>query len=766
PKPRPPVPFGLPVADIAGRPLFTPRRPTKAAAMSPHLANESPAAAFRPVWLNYGGLAFCTPRCVILAGPSCYFLVWNSVNDYVFGWLRDGGTLAGRTAGRIVERAAAPAGQIWAAIGLELRSDVAALAAGWPAVQFPCLPLRSGTGSAWAPALASGAASGSVFVSYLVWDRARLLPFRLFTTLLGLRSAGWLPAVSVGAFAELTRPAPRPLTKSSEVQEMPSKPLCSQLRSFSGQLFSHKNFVYFCCTQLLQVFHCHFNSNFFPLFLLLLSSEQSSTEYSASTVSLIVRLCWPSSLFCRISTTWPSFGCATPTEPTQLGLLLAKALSGLFVLTALPTGTLPLACLLLSNRVFTEGVCKLLNLPNHLSTTQPPVTHPNRLFTKSQVSDLVDEDYAMHRRSEPISALIFGRPQPCLSKPGQTLAPLLGTALFSHFVGRDLLWCADRPLAAGAAPLDSAARLGCLRVLGWVPLACGCACNWRCLHGDRQRRVKELCWLPTAGAGAAALRFLNWCHVFSSEATKSKPSGDGPKRRGKARRAKRRLMSSSSSNKEQQQEQQQEQQKQKTSEEESATAQPRPLIEYLSWLYEFYGQMGKFKMTEKQLTGYREKAGAKLAEFQGLIDSLCRCAVYLFQQHRDDAFVSQSAEDETKFEHERIYATLILGNFHNYTDCSVSFCVTLSKSEFFFTEMVIPALVGWYDKQDQELAKATVNSLLGLTYNMFFKNNSEIYDVLSRVGVVDSVKPYLKSSDVELASSRANTDCVRFGRES
>uniref|UniRef100_A0A1I8H3D3 TIR domain-containing protein n=1 Tax=Macrostomum lignano TaxID=282301 RepID=A0A1I8H3D3_9PLAT len=149
-----------------------------------------------------------------------------------------------------------------------------------------------------------------------------------------------------------------------------------------------------------------------------------------------------------------------------------------------------------------------------------------------------------------------------------------------------------------------------------------------------------------------------------------------------------------------------------------ATAQPRPLIEYLSWLYEFYGQMGKFKMTEKQLTGYREKAGAKLAEFQGLIDSLSRCA--------------------------STYSSSIVMTL------SVSFCVTLSKSEFFFTEMVIPALVGWYDKQDQELAKATVNSLLGLTYNMFFKNNSEIYDVLSRVGVVDSVKPYLKSSDVEL----------------
>ncbi|PAA71147.1 hypothetical protein BOX15_Mlig015408g1, partial [Macrostomum lignano] len=521
------------VADIAGAPLFT--APShQGSGMSPHLADESPAAAFRPVWLNYGGLAFCTSllqNVFLLYHVDAYvnvfqvdkasfwlaellFLVWNSVNDYVFGWLSDGGTLAGRRAGRIVERRLRLLARFGPLLALSFALMWLRWLPGWPAVQFlVCLCLYDACLTAvevhftalqadltlrqserhrlsLGASLGSGAASGSVFVSYLVWDRARLLPFRLFTTFLAcVALAGYLLFSRGIRRAHAARSAASDEVDPSEAQEMPSKPLCSQLRSFSGQLLAHKNFVYFCCTQLLQVFHCHFNSNFFPLFLLLLSSEQSSTEYSASTVSLIgsavlaVSFVLPhlnNVAFLRLCDSYGAYAVVR-------GLLLAKALSGLFVLTALPTGTLPLACLLLSNRVFTEGVCKLLNLV---------------------VSDLVDEDYAMHRRSEPISALIFGSTA-LLSKPGQTLAPLLGTALFSHFVGRDLLG-ADRPLAAGAAPLDSAARLGCLRVLGWVPLACGCVqlALWTrfSLHGDRQRRVKELCY--RLRAGAAALRFV------------------------------------------------------------------------------------------------------------------------------------------------------------------------------------------------------------------------------------------------------------------
>ena len=69
--------------------------------------------------------------------------------------------------------------------------------------------------------------------------------------------------------------------------------------------------------------------------------------------------------------------------------------------------------LLFSNRVFTEGTCKLLNLV---------------------ISDLVDEDYVKFQRHNPASALLFGMSS-LLAKPGQTIAPLLGTWLLNQLTG-------------------------------------------------------------------------------------------------------------------------------------------------------------------------------------------------------------------------------------------------------------------------------------------------------------------------------------------
>ena len=70
-----------------------------------------------------------------------------------------------------------------------------------------------------------------------------------------------------------------------------------------------------------------------------------------------------------------------------------------------------------SNRVFTEGTCKLLNLV---------------------ISDLVDEDYVLHGRCQPVSALLFGTAA-LLSKPGQTLAPVIGMWLISYSTGSNYM---------------------------------------------------------------------------------------------------------------------------------------------------------------------------------------------------------------------------------------------------------------------------------------------------------------------------------------
>ena len=69
-----------------------------------------------------------------------------------------------------------------------------------------------------------------------------------------------------------------------------------------------------------------------------------------------------------------------------------------------------------SNRVFTEGTCKLLNLV---------------------VTDLVDEDFVLNHRKQAVSALIFGT-LALFSKPGQTFAPIIGTALLSFYTGQSL----------------------------------------------------------------------------------------------------------------------------------------------------------------------------------------------------------------------------------------------------------------------------------------------------------------------------------------
>lgn len=66
-----------------------------------------------------------------------------------------------------------------------------------------------------------------------------------------------------------------------------------------------------------------------------------------------------------------------------------------------------------SNRVFTEGTCKLLNLV---------------------ITDLVDEDFVLNHRQQAASALLFGMVA-LVTKPGQTFAPLVGTWLLCLYTG-------------------------------------------------------------------------------------------------------------------------------------------------------------------------------------------------------------------------------------------------------------------------------------------------------------------------------------------
>lgn len=75
--------------------------------------------------------------------------------------------------------------------------------------------------------------------------------------------------------------------------------------------------------------------------------------------------------------------------------------------------------------MFTEGTCKLLSLV---------------------ISDLVDEDFVLHHRQQAVSALMFGTAA-FVAKPGQTLAPLLGTWLLAVYTGEKSKVIPLRPLA-------------------------------------------------------------------------------------------------------------------------------------------------------------------------------------------------------------------------------------------------------------------------------------------------------------------------------
>jgi hypothetical protein len=108
-------------------------------------------------------------------------------------------------------------------------------------------------------------------------------------------------------------------------------------------------------------------------------------------------------------------------------LLVLKLVLGLLAFSFGSVFWSVVALMVASNRVVTEGTCKLLGLV---------------------ISDLVDEDYVKRYRTMPLSALIFGSAN-FLAKPGQTLAPILGTYLIYDHVGSVFGSAADaQPLGA------------------------------------------------------------------------------------------------------------------------------------------------------------------------------------------------------------------------------------------------------------------------------------------------------------------------------
>ncbi|XP_005671479.1 transmembrane protein 180 isoform X4 [Sus scrofa] len=248
------------------------------------------------------------------------------------------------------------------------------------------------------------------------------------------------------------------------------------LSQYLRQLARHRNFLWFVGMDLVQVFHCHFNSNFFPLFLEHLLSD----HISLSTGSFLLGISYVAPhlnnlYFLPLCRRWGVYAVVRGLFLLKLGLSLLMLLAG-------PDHPGLLCLFIASNRVFTEGTCKLLTLV---------------------VTDLVDEDLVLNHRKQAASALLFGMVA-LVTKPGQTFAPLLGTWLLCFYTGHDLFQQPPLTPVGSAQPWPEppapppaqapALRQGCFYLLVLVPITCALLqlFTWSqfTLHGRRLHMVK------------------------------------------------------------------------------------------------------------------------------------------------------------------------------------------------------------------------------------------------------------------------------------
>ncbi|XP_069756253.1 transmembrane protein 180 isoform X3 [Narcine bancroftii] len=327
--------------------------------------------------------------------------------------------------------------------------------------------------------LFSALGSLSVFMSYAVWNKENFISFRLFCTALvafsifGFSVCTWILRQQ---FQLEVKNAESSMLKELYISQAPlAQEQTLTLAEYLKQLSKHQNFVWFVSMNLVQVFHCHFNSNFFPLFLEYLLSDRISLStgsflLGASYIAPHLNNLYFLSLCNR-------FGVYMVIR----WLFFLKLVLSLIMLLAGPDQIYLLCFFIASNRVFTEGTCKLLNLV---------------------ISDLVDEDFVINKRKQAASALLFGMVA-LVTKPGQTFAPLIGTWLLYVYTGYDIFQhdalrdiVSTRPVAEQNAVWMKAVRQGCFYLLVFIPVTCSVlqllAWSQFSLHGKRLQTIKSL----------------------------------------------------------------------------------------------------------------------------------------------------------------------------------------------------------------------------------------------------------------------------------
>ena len=233
--------------------------------------------------------------------------------------------------------------------------------------------------------------------------------------------------------------------------------------AFLREIVDQKNFVWFSLMNLIQVFHCHFNSNFFPFFLQQLLQDHLSQTICGLLLGLSFVVPHLNNIY---------FSALSETKGVYIVikyLFLTKLALALFVLMAGEQNLTVIGLFIVSNRIFTEGTCKLLNLV---------------------IADLIDEDWVVHRRTTSVSAFIFGLSN-LISKPGQTLAPVVGTWILDHSSSvRDEFTVNEKN---GALQIENNGSV--FNLLVYVPIGCA-VCQlviWSrfSLHGQKLRNVRR-----------------------------------------------------------------------------------------------------------------------------------------------------------------------------------------------------------------------------------------------------------------------------------
>ena len=212
-----------------------------------------------------------------------------------------------------------------------------------------------------------------------------------------------------------------------------------------------------------QCFDCTFQKNFFVIFLDRLVGDGLSPTAQGIVITMSFAL--PHIVALGATALVQRWG-LQPAVAMVLRVRFIVALLSFFLLTTAFSWWL--ACIfILGNRVVSECICRLFPLV---------------------LSDLTDEDMFLQQRGKSMSGSIVGSVN-LFSKPGQSLAPILGFYLLSDHVmnGKDALFQSD-----GVVGVDT--RLQMSQIVALVPLLCTAAewLLWRryTLHGKYLAEVK------------------------------------------------------------------------------------------------------------------------------------------------------------------------------------------------------------------------------------------------------------------------------------